>query len=64
MKNITTSIDDDLRRQARDVSVETEFQRLACEEQELRVELDAKGLGLNPAHNLTRNELHDRHALR
>lgn len=64
MKNITTSIDDDLRRQARDVSAETEFQRLAREEQELRAELDAKGLGLNPANNLTRDEVHDHHALR
>ena len=45
-------------------SAETEFQRLAREEQELFAELDAKGLGLNPAYNLTRDELHDRDALR
>ena len=43
---------------------ETEFQRLAREEQELFAELDAKGIGLNPAYNLTRDELHDRDALR
>lgn len=45
-------------------SAETEFQRLAREEQELFAELDAKGIGLNPAYNLTRDELHDRDALR
>jgi len=45
-------------------AAETEFQRLAREEQELFTELDAKGLGLNPAYNLTRDELHDRDALR
>ncbi len=45
-------------------AAESEFQRLAREEQELFAELDAKGLGLNPAHNLSRDELHDRHALR
>ena len=45
-------------------SAESEFQRLAREEQELFAELDAKGIGLNPAHNLTRDELHDRDALR
>ena len=45
-------------------SAETEFQRLAREERELYAELDAKGIGLNPAENLTRDELHDRDALR
>lgn len=45
-------------------SAETEFQRLAREERELYAELDAKGIGLNPAYNLTRDELHDRDALR
>jgi hypothetical protein len=43
---------------------ETEFQRLAREEQELRAELAAHRLGLSPAHHLTRDEVHDRHALR
>lgn len=41
-------------------SAESEFQRLQREEQELR----ARRIGLNPAHNLSREELHDRHALR
>jgi hypothetical protein len=45
-------------------SAETEFQRLAREERELFAELEAKGIGLNPAYNLTRDELHDRDALR
>jgi hypothetical protein len=45
-------------------SVESDFQRLQREEQELRAELRARGIGLNPAHNLSREELHDRHALR
>jgi hypothetical protein len=45
-------------------SAETDFQRLAREEQELRAELRARVLGLKPGHNLTRDELHDRHALR
>jgi hypothetical protein len=45
-------------------AAETEFQRLAREEQELRAELRARRLGLDPAHNLTRDELHDRHAIR
>lgn len=44
--------------------VETEFQRLQREEEELRAELRARRQGLNPAHNLSRDELHDRHALR
>lgn len=43
---------------------ETEFQRLQREEEELRAELRARRLGLNPVHNLSRDELHDRHALR
>ncbi len=44
--------------------VESEFQRLQREEEELRAELRARRIGLNPAHNLSREELHDRHALR
>lgn len=47
-----------------DESAETRFQRLAREEQELRAELRARRIGLSPAHNLTRAELHDRDALR
>ena len=47
-----------------DESAETEFQRLAREEEELRAELRARRLGLKPQHNLSRDELHDRHALR
>jgi plasmid stability protein len=43
---------------------ETEFERLAREERELYAYLDAQGIGLNPAQNLTRDELHDRDALR
>ncbi|MFZ4694511.1 MAG: hypothetical protein ACOYMV_05220 [Verrucomicrobiia bacterium] len=43
---------------------ETEFERLQREEQTLRESLRANGRGLNPAHHLTREELHDRHALR
>jgi hypothetical protein len=43
---------------------ENEFDRLAREEQELRDELRTRRLGLNPAHNLSRAELHDRNALR
>jgi hypothetical protein len=45
-------------------SGETEFQRLAREEQELRAELRARRLGMKPEHNLSRDELHDRDALR
>jgi len=48
----------------RDGSAESEFQRLAREEQELRAELRARRLGLKPEFNLSRDELHDRHALR
>jgi predicted CopG family antitoxin len=43
---------------------ETEFQRLEREEKELREELRTRQLSLNPAHNLSREELHSRHALR
>jgi hypothetical protein len=42
---------------------ESEFQRLEREEQELREEIRARRLSLNPAHNLSREELHSRHAL-
>lgn len=45
-------------------SAETGFQRLEREEQELRAELRARGLGLSAAHHLSRDELHQRHALR
>ena len=43
---------------------ETDFQRLEREERELREELHIRRLGLDPAHNLSREELHSRHALR
>lgn len=43
---------------------ETEFQRLEREEEELRAELRARGVTLDPARHLSRDELHDRHALR
>ncbi len=43
---------------------ESEFQRLEREEQELRAELRTRKPGLNAEHNLSRAELHDRHALR
>lgn len=45
-------------------SAESDFQRLAREEQEIRAELRANRLGLKPGHNFSRDELHDRHALR
>ncbi len=45
-------------------NAETEFERLAREEEELRAELSARRLGLNPAFNLSRDDLHDRDALR
>ncbi|HCN27520.1 MAG TPA: hypothetical protein DIT64_01785 [Verrucomicrobiales bacterium] len=64
MKYITISMDDGLSFQDRMKATDTEFQRLAREEQELRAELDARHIGLNPANNLTRDELHDRDALR
>ncbi len=47
---------------------ETEFQRLQREErelrEELREELRAQRLCLDSTHNLSRDETHDRHALR
>ena len=43
---------------------ETEFQQLQREEQELRAELRERRMSLNPAHNLTRDELHERDAIR
>jgi len=43
---------------------ESEFQRLEREEDELRAELRARRLTLDPAQNLSREEVHDRHALR
>jgi predicted CopG family antitoxin len=43
-------------------AAESEFQRLEREEQELRAELRTRRLSLNPAHNLSREELHNRHA--
>ena len=45
-------------------ATETEFQRLAREELELRAELRARRIGLSPAHHLSRDEIHDRHAVR
>ena len=42
---------------------ESEFQRLEREEQELREELRQRRLGLNPVHNLNREELHIRNAI-
>lgn len=47
-----------------ETAAESEFQRLQREEEELRAELRARRLGLNPAHNLTRDEPHERHAIR
>ena len=47
-----------------DGSGEAEFERLAREEQELRAELGARRLGMKAEHNLSRDELHERHALR
>lgn len=43
---------------------ETRFQRLEREERELRDELRARRLTLNPAHNFSRDELHTLDALR
>ena len=43
---------------------ESEFQRLEREERDLREELRNRRLSLNPAHNLSREELPTRHALR
>ena len=45
-------------------SSKSEFQRLAREEQELRAELRSRRLTLDPAHHLSRDELHARQALR
>jgi hypothetical protein len=45
-------------------AAESEFQRLEREEQELRKELRNRRLGLDPAHHLSRDELHHRHELR
>lgn len=45
-------------------AAESEFQRLEREEQELREELRTRSFSLDPAHNLSREELHTRHALR
>jgi hypothetical protein len=47
-----------------DGSAEAEFQRLAREEQELRAELGGRRVGLKPEHNISRDGLHERHALR
>jgi hypothetical protein len=45
-------------------SPESEFERLQREEMELREEMRLRGHSLDPAHHLSRDELHDRHALR
>jgi hypothetical protein len=45
-------------------AAETEFQRLQREEQELRDDLRLRRLGLDPAHNLSRDEIHSRHEVR
>ena len=42
---------------------ESEFQRLEREERDLREELRNRRISLNPAQNLSREELHTRHAL-
>ena len=42
---------------------ESEFQRLQREEEELRAEMRSRRISLNPAHNLSRDELHTRHAI-
>ncbi len=44
-------------------AAESEFQRLQREEQELRADLRTRRISLNPVHNLSREELHSRHAL-
>lgn len=62
--SISAMFRDFLIRLTRDEDAESEFQRLQREEQELRDELRTRGLSLNPAHNLSRDELHFRHALR
>ena len=43
---------------------ESPFQHLQREEEELRAEMRAQHHSLNPAYNLSRDELHTRHALR
>lgn len=43
---------------------ENEFQRLQREEEDLRAELRSRSISLNPAYHLSREELHDRHAIR
>lgn len=40
-------------------SSESTFDRLAREELEVRAELLKQGRGLNPAHNLSRDKIHD-----
>ena len=45
-------------------SAETEFERLAREEQELRAGLGGRRVGLKAEHNISRDGLHERHALR
>ena len=44
--------------------METDFDRLRREEQELRARLRARGVAFRASDRLTRDELHDRHALR
>jgi ABC-type uncharacterized transport system auxiliary subunit len=41
-----------------------EFQRLQREEEEIRAELQSRRLSLNASCNLSRGELHERHAIR
>jgi hypothetical protein len=41
----------------------SEFQRLQREEEDLRAEMRARRISLDPAHNLSRDELHTRHAI-
>jgi hypothetical protein len=43
---------------------ESDFERLKREEDELRTKLFTAGGGLSASENLSREELHDRHALR
>lgn len=62
--SVSALVKDFLIRLTDDGEGESEFERLQREEQELRAELWAAGLSLNPAHHLSRDELHDRHALR
>jgi hypothetical protein len=51
-------------RLAEEKDAESEFDRLAREEKELREQLRKRGIGLNASNNLKRDALHDRHALR